>query len=263
MRRTRITVLLIVGVLAIGVVATAAAAASVLHAQRPGQVTTSPGETTTLAPTTLAPTTLAPTTLAPSTSEVPTTAEPATTTQPASTTTTTAGLPASTSSDSSTPWGWIIAILAAIAVVLIVVLALLRRSSNRTKAEWKNAAASALRDADLTRDMLADEARPGEAEDARRVTAVRDAVERVASQFDQLATSAPNDEARRNSIAVATSLRGYFFALESEQMLHAAPTTPTADQLATADAAKRARAAELGAAVAAIRAYVAPDSSTR
>jgi len=258
MRRTRITVLLIVGVLAIGVVATAAAAASVLHAQRPGQVTTSPGETTTLAPTTLAPTTLAP-----STSEVPTTAEPATTTEPASTTTTTAGLPASTSSDSSTPWGWIIAILAVIAVVLIVVLALLRRSSNRTKAEWKNAAASALRDADLTRDMLADEARPGEAEDARRVTAVRDAVERVASQFDQLATSAPNDEARRNSIAVATSLRGYFFALESEQMLHDAPTTPTADQLATADAAKRARAAELGAAVAAIRAYVAPDSSTR
>jgi Zn-dependent oligopeptidase len=171
--------------------------------------------------------------------------------------------PASTSSGSSTPWGWIIAILAVVAVALIVVLALMRRSSNRAKAEWKNAAASALRDADLTRDMLADEARPGEAEDVRRVAAVRDAVERVASQFDRLATTAPNDETRQNSIALAASLRGYFFALESEQMLHDAPTTPTADQLATADATKRARAAELGAAVAAIRAYVAPDSSTQ
>jgi hypothetical protein len=95
------------------------------------------------------------------------------------------------------------------------------------------------------------------------VAAVRDAVERVASQFDRLATSAPNDETRQNSIALAASLRGYFFALESEQMLHDAPTTPTADQLATADAAKRARAAEIGAAVAAIRAYVAPNSSTQ
>jgi hypothetical protein len=229
-----------------------------MHAQRPAQVTTLPGETTTLAPTTLAPTTLAPTT-----SEAPTTAEPATTTEPAPTTTITVAPPASTSSGSSTPWGWIIAILAVVAVALIVVLVLMRRSSNRTKAEWKNAAASALRDADLTRDMLADEARPGEAEDPRRVAAVRDAVERVASQFDRLATTAPNDETRQNSIALAASLRGYFFAMESEQMLHDAPTTPTADQLATADATKRARAAELGAAVAAIRAYVAPDSSTQ
>jgi hypothetical protein len=32
----------------------------------------------------------------------------------------------------------IIAILAVVAVALIVVLALMRRSSNRTKAEWKN-----------------------------------------------------------------------------------------------------------------------------
>ena len=251
MRRARITVLLLVAVIGIGMLA-AAAAASAMHPGRPAQVATLPGETTTLAPTTVATTTVAP-----STTEVPTTTEP--TTEPATTTTATTVPPASTSSDdSSAPWGWIIAILVVLAVGLIVVLAFLRRSSNRAKSEWKNAAASALRDADLTRDMLADEARPGEAEDARRLTAVRDAVERVASQFDQLATSSPNDEMRRSSTAVATSLRGYFFALESEQMLHHAPTTPTADQLATADATKRARAAELGAAVAAIRAYVAP-----
>ena len=148
-----------------------------------------------------------------------------------------------------------------IAVALIVALVFQRRSSNRTKSEWKNSAASSLRDADLTRDMLADEARPGDAEDASRVTVVRDTVERVASQFDQLAATAPNDDMRRHSIDLATSLRGYFFALEAQQMLHNAPTTPTADQLGTADATKRARAAELEAAATAIRVYVARDSS--
>jgi hypothetical protein len=116
-----------------------------------------------------------------------------------------------------------------------------------------------LRDGDVTRDMLANEARPGDAEDATRVEAVRDTIERMATHFDQLAASAPNDEMRRDSIGIATSLRGYFVALEAEQMLHNAPTTPTADQLASADAAKRARAAELEAALSEMRAYVAPD----
>jgi len=246
-RRARVTVLLLVAAMGIGLAA--AAGASATPAPRPAQVTTSPGETTTLAPTTVAPTT----------TEVPTTTEPPSTTPPATTATPTTLQPAATSSEgSSTPWGWIIAILAALAIALIVALVFMRRSSNRAKSEWKNAAASSLRDADLTRDMLADEARPGQAEDARRVTAVRDAVERVAGQFDRLATNAPNDEMRRSTIAVATSIRGYFFALQSEQMLHNAPTTPTADQLATADATKRARAAELDAAVSAIRAYVVP-----
>jgi hypothetical protein len=143
------------------------------------------------------------------------------------------------------------------------VLVFVRRSAAGAKSEWKSGAASALRDADLTRDMLADEARPGEPEDATRVAAVRDTVERVAGHFDQLAASAPTDDMRRNSIGMAASLRGYFFALEAEQMLHHAPTTPTADQLATADATKRARAAELEAATAAIRAYVAPNQSRR
>ncbi len=90
------------------------------------------------------------------------------------------------------------------------------------------------------------------------MAAVRDTVERVAGQFDQLSASAPTDAMRRNSIGVATSLRGYFFAMEAEQMLHNAPTPPSADQLATADGTKRERAAELEAALSAIRAYIAP-----
>jgi hypothetical protein len=183
-------------------------------ALRPSQVTT------TDAPTTIAPTTVAPTTAAPPTTEAPTTAAPTTTEAPTTTSSpTTTVAPASTSSgDSSTPWGWIILILALVAIALIVVLVVLTRNRNREKKEWKDAAASSLRDADLVRDMLAGD----------------------------------------NSMSVASSLRGYFFALEAEQLLHGAPTSPTADQLAAADATRRARNADLQTAVEKIRAYVTP-----
>jgi hypothetical protein len=145
-----------------------------------------------------------------------------------------------------------------VAIALIAGLVILARKRNRAKKEWKDAAASSLRDADLVRDMLAGEARPGETEDTTRVGAVRDNVERVATRFDELASSAPNDDMRAGSTSVANSLRGYFFALQAEQLLHGAPTSPTADQLAAADATKRARNAELQAAIEKIRAYAAP-----
>jgi hypothetical protein len=138
---------------------------------------------------------------------------------------------------------------------------LLARNRSRAKKAWKDAAASTLRDADLVRDMLAGEARPGEAEDETRATAVRDNVERVATNFDHLASIAPNDAMRDNSTSAAGSLRGYYFAQEAEQLLHRAPTAPTADQLATADATKRARNTDLQAALEKIRAYVGPRSS--
>jgi hypothetical protein len=128
------------------------------------------------------------------------------------------------------------------------------RSVGRAEETWGVAASSALRDAELTRDMLEGEARPGEPEDPSRRTAVRDNVERVAARFDQLAAGAPNDDAKRQAAAVASSLRGYQFALEAEQLLRAAPTPPSADQLAAADAARRSRAGELDAGLAAIRA---------
>jgi hypothetical protein len=167
--------------------------------------------------------------------------------------------PATTSSDDSDPpWALIIAILAVIAVGLIVALIVMKRNANRSKHDWQGAAASALRDADLTRDMLAGEARPDETEDPTRFNAVRDKVDTVATRFDQLATSAPNDEARRNAGAVAESLRGHFFALEAERLLQDAPTTPTAEQLATADATRRGRASDLDGAIAALRAFVTP-----
>jgi hypothetical protein len=247
MRRARRAALLVGFVLVVALVFATARAGAL----RPAQVTT------TQAPTTVAPTT----TNAPTTTAVPTTtAAPATTEAPTTTSTppTTVAPATTSSSSSSTPWGWIVFALALVAFALIAVIVVLARNRGRAKKEWKDAAASSLRDADLVRDMLAGEARPGETEEATRVAAVRDNVERVSATFDQLAAGAPNDEMRDCSTSVASSLRGYFFALEAEQLLHGAPTSPTADQLAAADATKRARNADLQTAVEKIRAYVSP-----
>jgi hypothetical protein len=143
-------------------------------------------------------------------------------------------------------------------VLIVVVIALIMRSraTGRAKQSWQAAATSALRDAELTRDMLGGEARPGEPEDPARRASVRDNVESVAGRFDQLARNAPNDDAQREAASVASSLRGYQFALEAEQLLRNAPTAPTADQLAAADATRRERVNELDAGLAAIRARV-------
>jgi hypothetical protein len=214
-------------------------------APRGSQTTTVAEETTTTTPqeptTTLAPTT---------TIAAPTTSTP-------STNTTVAPAPVP-EDESSPPWGAIIAILGVIAVGLIVALVLMKRGANRTKHDWQGSAASALRDAELTRDMLEGEARPDQSEDPARFTAVRDKVNTVANRFDQLATGAPDDDARRSAAGIAESLRGYFFALEAERLLHDAPTPPTADQLATADATRRGRAADLNTAIAQLRSAVTP-----
>ena len=135
----------------------------------------------------------------------------------------------------------------------------LRRNAQRAKQAWQAETLSALRDAELTRDMLEGEARPDQPEDATRQATVHDNVERVATNFEGLANRAPNDEARGNATAVASSLRGYLFALEAERLLRNAPTTPTAEQLATADATRRQRATDLDAALGKTRAYVDPD----
>jgi hypothetical protein len=156
----------------------------------------------------------------------------------------------------------IIAILALLVIALIVFLVVRARAAGATKRDWNAAAASALRDADLTRDMLSGEARPGEPEDAARHHAVTDNVERVSGRFEQLAGQAPDDESHRDAAAVASSLRGYLFALEAERLLRGAPTPPTADQLATADSARRARADDLDRALAVMRQRTSPAGAT-
>jgi hypothetical protein len=153
----------------------------------------------------------------------------------------------------------IIVALVLIAAALIAALIVARRRAGKNKDEWSAAAFSTLRDAELTRDQLEGEARPGQGEDPVRRRAVGDNVDRVAGRLEQLAADAPNDDAKDRAGAVASSMRGFLYALESDELLRSAPQTPTPDQLAAADTARRTRAADLDRTLGALRAYVDPE----
>jgi hypothetical protein len=229
-----------------------AAGAGIAHAQ-----TTTLSPTTTEAPTT---TTAAPTT----TTEAPTTTTSSSTSTTSSSTTTTTIAPASASGGGSdTPWGWIIAALVVVAAALIAVLVRQRVVGKKNDEAWKADARNVLGDAELARDMLESEARPDQTEDPNRRATVHNNVENVALSLDRLAGSAPSKEEGADATAVAGSLRGYAFALEAERLLRDGPNAPTGDQLASADQARRTRAADLDRALGALRARVVePEDPT-
>jgi hypothetical protein len=233
----------------------AATAGAVASSARPAQVVTTTAAPTT---TTLAPTT---TTLAPTTTTLPPTTSTSTSTSSSTSTTTTTVATSKPSGTSNVPWALLIAALVLIAAALIAALIVSRRNAAKAKTAWVTAAGSALRDAELTRDQLEGEARPGEPEDPVRRRTVTDNVNGVSARFDQLAAQAPNDDARARATSVAESLRGYLFALEAEQLLRSAPTPPTPNQLADADTARRSRAADLDRALGALREYVDPEGA--
>lgn len=231
----------------------------------PAQVGTSvPDPTVTTAAPVVTTTTLAPTTttLPPTTTTAPaTTTSSSSTSTSTSTTTTTVATPVNNGGTSNVPWALIVVALVLIAAALIGALIVARRRAAKNKDTWSAAAFSTLRDAELTRDQLEGEARPGQPEDPVRRRTVGDNVNRVAGRLEQLAAEAPNDDAKARASAVATSMRGFLYALTSDELLRSAPQTPTPDQLAAADEARRTRAADLDRSLGDLRAYVDPEGT--
>jgi len=218
-------------------------------------------QTTTLAPTTTAAPTTTTTEAPTTTTEAPTTTSSSSTTTSSTTTTTIAPVSAS-SGGSDVPWGWIIAALAVVALALIAILVRRRVVGKRNEEAWKAEARNVLGDAELARDMLEGEARPGQDEDPARRATVRNNVENVGASLDRLASIAPTKEDAASATAVAESLRGYAFALEAERLLRDGPNAPTGDQLASADQARRTREADLDRALGALRARVVEPEDT-
>lgn len=218
-------------------------------------------QTTTLAPTTTAAPTTTTTEAPTTTTEAPTTTSSSSTTTSSTTTTTIAPVSAS-SGGSDVPWGWIIAALAVVALALIAILVRRRVVGKRNEEAWKAEARNVLGDAELARDMLEGEARPGQDEDPARRATVRNNVENVGASLDRLASIAPTKEDAASATAVAESLRGYAFALEAERLLRDGPNAPTGDQLASADQARRTRDADLDRALGALRTRVVEPEDT-
>ena len=215
-------------------------------AQDTTTTTTAPVTTTTAAPTT---TTTEPPTTAPTT---PTTrARPTTTSTHPSTTTTTV---ASTTS-SSTTWGWVV--LAVVIVVAVILVALLIARSRRQgrAADWERSVRPAVTAAELARELILSQS---DADDDQRRATVAAQVDEAVDGLERAADSAPDETYRALSRRSADSLRGLAFAVEADHLMRSGGATPTGEQLASADSARRNRSAELDAALEDLKVAIAP-----
>jgi hypothetical protein len=216
--------------------------------------TTAPVTTTTLAPTTT--TTVPPTTAPTTTTTLPATTttreRPTTTTSSSSTTTTT--IAAKTTSNSKT-WGWVLlALVVALAVILVALLIARTRRQGR-EVDWERSVGPAVTAAELARELVLAQTNADEAQHRATVgVQVDDAVDGL----ERAAAAAPDEGHRTLCMRCADSLRGLAFAVEADHLMRSGGQTPTGEQLASADSARRSRAAELQAALDELKVAIAP-----
>src|ERR1700677_1197286 len=226
----------------------------VAAAQDTTTTTTAPVTTTTLAPTTT--TTVPPTTAPTTTTTVPATtttrAHETTTSHPATTTTTAA---TTKSTSSSKAWGWVLlAVVIALAAILVGLLIARTRRQGR-EVDWDRSVGPALTAAELARELILSQTN---ADDAQHRATVAVQVDDAVEGLEQVAAAAPDSAHRSVAMRCANSLRGLAFAVEADYLMRSGGQSPTGEQLASADSARRSRAAELNAALEELRLAITP-----
>lgn len=229
--------------LALGLLATGAAA-------QDATTTTAPPSTTTItAPPTTTTTTVPPTTTT-SASTTTTTHPHATTTTTHPTTTTTTAKPTS----SSSAWGWVLLGVVILLAIGLVVLLIARTKRQGRAANWQRLTTPAIAAAELARDLVLSQT---ETDDAQRRASVTVQVDEAVSGLERAAASAPDEVHAALCTRCAESLRGLAFAVEADHLMRSGGQHPTGDQLAAADAARRNRAVELEGALRDLKAAMA------
>jgi len=221
-------------------------------AQDTTTTTTAPVTTTTAAPVTT--TTAAPTTTVPPT----TTTVPATTTTRAHASTTTSHPTTTTTaktSSSSTAWGWILLAVVLVLAVGLVALLIARTRRQGRAADWQRSVLPAVTAAELARDLVLSQT---ETDDPQRRASVGVQVDEAVTGLERAAATAPDEASRALSTRAAEGLRGLAFAVEADHLMRSGGEHPTGAQLASADAARRNRSAELVAALAELKASITP-----
>ena len=223
----------------------AAAQDTTTTSSAPVTTTTAPPTTTTVPPTT-APTT---TTTLPATTT--TRARPTTTTSSSTTTTT----PPATSTSSAKTWGWILlAVVLALAAMLVGLLIARSRRQGR-EVDWDRSVLPALTAAELARELV--QSLTSEDDEQHRAT-VGVQVDDAVDGLERAAAAAPDETHRSLCMRCANSLRGLAFAVQADYLLRSGGRTPTGEQLASADSARRNRAAELNTALDDLKVAIAP-----
>jgi hypothetical protein len=76
--------------------------------------------------------------------------------------------------------------------------------------------------------------------------------------LERAASAAPDEANRALCMRCADSLRGLAFAIEADHLMRSGGQTPTGEQLASADSARRSRSAELTSALDDLKVAIAP-----
>lgn len=218
--------------------------------------TTVPASTTTLVPTTTTTTVPATTTTHPATT---TTTHPTTTTSSSTTSTsTTTTVPPIQPTASKVPWALIFLVVALVGAIVLVALVLRSRNKGATMDAWRRQTLPSVTDARLAREALLSASATSEDPELRGAIEVQ--VDRAATALERAGATAPEPAPGGAATTAAGALRGLAFAIEADRLLHNGATAPTGVQLAQADEARRARDAELQAALARLESHVAPPA---
>jgi hypothetical protein len=217
--------------------------------------TSEPVTTTTLAPTTT--TTVPPTTVPTTTTTLPATtttrAHATTTTSHPTTTTTTA---TQTTSSSKTA-GWVLLAVVIALLALVVGLLIARSRRQGREVDWDRSVRPALTAAELARELVLSQT---DADDAEHRATVAAQVDDAVDGLERVGAAAPDAAHRSLCTRCANSLRGLAFAVQADHLLRSGGKSPTGEQLASADSARRNRAAELNAALEELKVAITPKA---
>jgi hypothetical protein len=145
----------------------------------------------------------------------------------------------------------VVIVLAAVLVALLI--ARTRRQGRET--DWQRSVGPAVAAAELARDLVLSQT---DADDQQRRASVGVQVDEAVTGLERAAATAPDEASNGLTMRAAESLRGLAFAVEADHLMRSGGEHPTGEQLASADAARRNRAAELAAALEQLKAAITP-----
>ena len=156
---------------------------------------------------------------------------------------------------SSKTWGWVLlAVVIALAALLVGLLIARTRRQGR-EVDWDRSVVPAVTAAELARELILSQTN---ADDAQHRATVAVQVDDAVDGLERAAAAAPDESHRALSMRCADSLRGLAFAVEADHLMRSGGQTPTGEQLASADSARRNRSAELNRALEDLKVAIAP-----
>jgi hypothetical protein len=140
-------------------------------------------------------------------------------------------------------------------LALFVGLLIARSRRQGREVDWDRSVRPALTAAELARELILSQT---DADDGEHRATVAMQVNDAVDGLERAAAAAPDEAHRSLCKRCANSLRGLAFAVEADHLMRSGGKTPTGEQLASADSARRNRSAELNAALQELKVAIAP-----